>query len=176
MECWCHYNVELNVVNETNKEIKIQTQPYCLDDVDNSVLRYYDSSLKTVSPKSSEQISELIAQEFTDSAYLSHIITIDGKKFAGFDTDLYEIWDYVEKTHAKIDSVKKDLGSVNWRDSKYSVISYEGKTFETDEKFLEIKLIYTIVIKDEADILDSEKDDFTDGIKITVTHEVKKVM
>ena len=173
MECWCHYNVELNVVNETNKEIKIQTQPYCLDDVDNSVLRYYDSSLKTVSPKSSEQISELIAQEFTDSAYLSHIITIDGKNFAGFDEKFVKVEDYVDKTQKSISAVKWNLGSVNWQNSKFPVISYEGKSFETDEKSQKITLIYDIVIKDEADISDSEKDEFTDGIKITVTHEVK---
>ena len=79
----------------------------------------------------------------------------------------------VENTHKKITSVKKNLGSVNWRDSKFPVITYEGKTFETDKKFPEIKLIYTIVIKDEADISDSEKDEYVDGIKISVAHEVK---
>ena len=173
VDYWCYYNVTLNVVNETNKEISIETQPYVIDNVGNHLLRFYGSSLKTVSSKSSEQISELIAQEFTNSEYLSHIITIDGKNFAGFEEKFVEIEDYVDKTQKSVSAVKWNLGSVNWRDSKYPVISYEGKTFETDEKHHIITLIYDIVIKDEADILESEKEDFTDGIKITVTHEVK---
>ena len=172
------YKIDLNVINESATSKEISTQAYSLFDYhgDHDAQYLYDNETVSIFGKTSDIFSIKISDALCAEPHLSHIITIDGKNFAGFDTDLYEIWDYVEKTHAKIDSVKKDLGSVNWRDSKYPVISYEGKTFETDEKFPEIKLIYTIVIKDEADILDSEKDDFTDGIKITVTHEVKKVM
>ena len=172
VDYWCNYNVELNVKNETDNEKTVQIQGYALDN-GNCACSYYDKSLKTISPKLEQKFSATIFLEYTQTAYLSHIITIDGKNFAGFDTDLYEIEDYVENAHKKMTSVKKNLGSVNWRDSKFPVITYEGKTFETDKKFPEIKLIYTIVIKDEADISDSEKDEYVDGIKISVAHEVK---
>ena len=169
------YKIELQVANESATVKEISTQTYALFDYhgDHDAQYLYDNETVSISGKTSDIFSIKISDALCAEPHLSHIITINGKNFAGFDTDLYEIEDYVEDTHKKITSVKKNLGSVNWRDSKFPVISYEEKTFETDKKFPEIKLIYTIVIKDEADILDSEKNEYIDGIKISVSHEVK---
>ena len=169
------YKIDLNVTNESATSKEISTQAYSLFDYhgDHDAQYLYDNETVSISGKTSDIFSIKISDALCAEPYLSHIITIGEKNFAGFDTDLYEIEDYVENTHKKITSVKKNLGSVNWRDSKFPVITYEGKTFETDKKFHEIKLIYTIIIRDEADISDSEKDEYVDGIKISVAHEVK---
>ena len=87
-EYCCYYNVELKITNESTIEKKIEISNYCLsmyfDDI-NYACKYYKPYEDYISPKTNKLFSSIVLQEFTTNAFLSHIITIDGKNFAGFD-------------------------------------------------------------------------------------------
>ena len=112
------YKIELQVANESATVKEISTQTYALFDYhgDHNAQYLYDDETVLISGKSSDLFGFIVSEALCSEPHLSHIITIGDKKIAGFDTDLYEIEDYVENTHKKITSVKKNLGSVNWRD------------------------------------------------------------
>lgn len=101
--------------------------------------------------------------------HLSHIIKIDEKNFAGFDLDNFTLQSDNSSLSEKISALKTNLGSVDWSKNNFPTLSYENKTFNT-ENSSEIRIIYEVIIKDDSDILESEKSDFADGIKISVSH------
>ncbi len=99
---------------------------------------------------------------------------IDGKNFAGFNTEEYTSRDiHTGKKIEKITAVKTDIGSVDWSQDVKLIVNYEGKSFDENTDSI-IKLIYTVIIKDEADIADPEKSEYTEGVKISITHMVEK--
>ena len=98
-----------------------------------------------------------IANALCAPPHLSHILKIGETYFAGFDRSV----------KVRIDSAKSNLCSVDWSESECPVISYGDKRF-TAEKNAAIKFMYEVIIKNEDDIPETKKDDYSDGIKITI--------
>lgn len=169
------YTLELNIKNESSSKKSVMAQAYVLyDSASNSektALKLYDCEPLTVESKTSDTYTCTIQDALCAPPHLSHIIKIDEKNFAGFDLDNFTLQSDNSSLSEKISAVKTNLGSVDWSKNNFPTLSYENKTFNT-ENSSEIKIIYEVIIKDDSDILESEKSDFADGIKISVSHSL----
>lgn len=169
------YKVEVNIHNESSSEKTISTETYSLCENDCHKLADDDSEKTIIASKMFERYEHIISFDLCPPPHLSHIFKIDGKNFAGFNPEKYTSFRDIHtgKKIEKIAAVKTDIGSVDWSQDEKLIINYEGKTFYENADSI-IKLIYTIIIKDEADIADSEKSEYTEGAKISITHMVEK--
>ena len=151
------YVVELNISNESSAAKTVMAEAYML--YDDYAEKLYDCEPLSVPAKDSCKYVRTIANALCAPPHLSHLFKIGETYFAGFDGSV----------NVRIDTAKSNLGSVDWSKSESPVISYEGKCFIAKENAA-IKLVYEVIIKNEADIPETEKDDYSDGIKITIRH------
>lgn len=165
------YTIELNVKNESSSQKSVMAQAYVLynSNSEKTALKLYDCEPLTVESKTSDTYTCTIQDALCAPPHLSHIIKIDEKNFAGFDLDNFTLQSDNSSLSEKISALKTNLGSVDWSKNNFPTLSYENKTFNT-ENSSEIRIIYEVIIKDDSDILESEKSDFADGIKISVSH------
>lgn len=167
------YTIELNVKNESSSQKSVMAQAYVLynSNSEKTALKLYDCEPLTVESKTSDTYTCTIQDALCAPPHLSHIIKIDEKNFAGFDLDNFTLQSDNSSLSEKISALKTNLGSVDWSKNNFPTLSYENKTFNT-ENSSEIRIIYEVIIKDDSDILESEKSDFADGIKISVSHSL----
>lgn len=151
------YVVELNISNESSAAKTVMAEAYML--YDDYAEKLYDCEPLSVPAKDSCKYVRTIANALCAPPHLSHIFKIGETYFAGFDGNV----------NVRIDTAKSNLGSVDWSESESPVISYEGKRFIVKENAA-IKLVYEVIIKNEADIPETEKGDYSDGIKIAIRH------
>lgn len=170
------YKVEVNIHNESSSEKTISTETYSLYDENHCHKLADDDNEKTIiASKMFERYEHIISFDLCPPPHLSHIFKIDGKNFAGFNPEEYTSFRDIHtgKKIEKITAVKTDIGSVDWSQDVKLIVNYKGKSFYENTDSI-IKLIYTVIIKDEADIADSEKSEYTEGVKILITHMVEK--
>lgn len=167
------YTIELNIKNESSSQKSVMAQAYVLYDSDSekTALKLYDCEPLTVESKTSSTYTCTIQDALCAPPHLSHIIKIDEKNFAGFDLNNFTLQSDNSSLSEKISALKTNLGSVDWSKNNFPTLSYENKTFNT-ENSSEIRIIYEVIIKDDSDILESEKSYFADGIKISVSHSL----
>ena len=168
------YNIELNIQNESSSSKSIMSEAYTLYDSDKEACKLFDLDTLTVAAGSSDSFVQTVSQGLCGFPHLSHIMKIDGKCFSGFDTESFVLKDSDNSDlQGKISALKTNLGSVDWTQGKKTVVNYDGKSFTADENSSKIKLVYSIILKDEADIPESEKDEYVEGIKISVSHRIE---
>lgn len=157
------YEVELNITNNSASEKSVSAEVWTL--YDESAQKLYDCDPLTIAEHCKNEKYDFSA--FLGECYsrcLSHIITIDDKKFAGFDVDEFRL--YVDTASLKtgqtetISAEKTNLGYVNWSLGSPMVLHYEDETVNATEELPRIKIIYTVVINESGDI------------DITVSHEL----
>ncbi len=169
------YSIELNIKNESSSQKSVVAQAYVLYDSDSDsekiARKLYDCKSLSVDSKNSATYTCTIQDSLCAPPHLSHIILIGEKKFAGFDSDNFTLQNESSSSSEKISALKTNLGSVDWTKNDFPTLSYENKTFDTKDSS-EIKIIYEVTIKDDSDISESEKKDFADGIKISVSHSL----
>lgn len=167
------YTIELNIKNESSSQKSVMAQAYVLYDSDSekTALKLYDCEPLTVESKTSSTYTCTIQDALCAPPHLSHIIKIDEKNFAGFDLNNFTLQSDNSSLSEKISALKTNLGSVDWSKNNFPTLSYENKTFNT-ENSSEIRIIYELIIKDDSDILESEKSYFADGIKMSVSHSL----
>lgn len=166
------YKVEVNIHNESSSEKSISTETYSL--CGNHCHKLDDSEKTIIVSKMFDRYEYSISFGLCAPPHLSHIFKIDGKNFAGFNPEKYISQDiHTGKKIEKITAVKTDIGSVDWSQDVKLIVNYKGKSFYENTDSI-IKLIYTVIIKDEADIADSEKSEYTEGVKILITHIAEK--
>lgn len=167
------YTIELNIKNESSSQKSVMAQAYVLYDSDSekTALKLYDCEPLTVESKTSSTYTCTIQDALCAPPHLSHIIKIDEKNFAGFDLNNFTLQSDNSSLSEKISALKTNLGSVDWSKNNFPTLSYENKTFNT-ENSSEIRIIYEVIIKDDSDILESEKSYFADGIKMSVSHSL----
>lgn len=163
------YTVEATISNESSSEKSFMTDAYILYG-NNSGQKIYSCNSVQVFAQESDTYSKNICLDACAEPHLSHIIKIDGKNYAGFDTNTCSIFTTSSDEVEQIQAEKINLGSVDWTQGEYPIVNYEGKSFNAPEGYRGIKLLYSITIKDEADILEEEKADYINGVKITVSH------
>lgn len=158
------YKVEVNIHNESSSEKSISTETYSL--CGNHCHKLDDSEKTIIASKMFERYEYSISFGLCAPPHLSHIFKIDGKNFAGFNPEEYTSRDiHTGKKIEKITAVKTDIGSVAWSRDVKLIVNYEGKSFDENTDS---------IIKDEADIADPEKSEYTEGVKISITHMVEK--
>ena len=160
------YTVEATISNESSSEKSLITDAYILLRNEKAEKMYSCDSMQILANRTAIY-SETIAMVDCPQPHLSHIFKIDGKNYVGFDTETY-IVNSEQEEHIKAERI--NLGSVDWTQGEYPIVNYEGKSFNAPEGYRGIKLLYSITIKDEADILEEEKADYINGVKITVSH------
>ncbi|MDE5799061.1 MAG: hypothetical protein K2H73_08640 [Treponemataceae bacterium] len=151
------YVVELNILNESSAAKTVMAEAYML--YDDYAEKLYDCTPLSVPANNSCEYVRTIANALCAPPRLSHILKIGETYFVGFDRNV----------NLQIDTAKSNLGSVDWSESESPVISYEDKRFIAKENAA-IKLVYEVIIKNEADIPETEKGDYSDGIKIAISH------
>lgn len=160
------YVVELNILNESSVAKTVMAEAYML--YDDYAEKLYDCKPLSVPANNSCKYACTIANALCAPPHLSHIFKIGETYFAGFDESVNLRTEDSVPTK-KIDIAKSNLGSVDWSENECPVISYEGKRFIAKENAA-IKLMYEVIIKNEADIPEAEKGDYCDGIKIAISH------
>ena len=163
------YTVEINISNESSSEKALITEAYILYG-DESAQKIYNCDSVSIFAQQSDTYSKTICLDACAEPYLSHIIKINDKNYAGFDTNTCTIFTTSSDKVEQIQAERINLGSVDWTQGEYPIVNYEGKSFTAPENYHSIKIIYSITIKDEEAILEEEKADYTNGVKIAVSH------
>lgn len=160
------YTVEATISNESSSEKSFMTDAYIIRS-DKTTQKVYSCESVQIFAQKITLYNKPIYRELCADPHLSHIFKIDGKNYAGFDTETY-IVNSEQEEHIKAERI--NLGSVDWTQGEYPIVNYEGKSFNAPEGYRGIKLLYSITIKDEDAILEEEKADYINGVKITVSH------
>lgn len=158
------YVVELNISNESSAAKTVMAEAYIL--YDDYAEKLYDCEPLSVPANDSCEYVCTIANALCAPPRLSHIFKIGETYFAGFDGNVNL---RTEDSVPAKNIAKSNLGSVDWSESECPVVSYEGKSFIAKENAA-IKLLYEVIIKNEADIPEAEKGDYSAGIKIAISH------
>ncbi len=144
------YTVEINITNNSSSQKTLNVQAYTLYDEDNFAQKLYDCDSLTVEANKTASYSEKIENTLCDLPHLSHVLQIDEKNFAGFDTETLKIKKDDAETTESIVAESSNLGSVKWNSNSEALLTYkiegEDKTFTVKENVNDIKIIYAVTI------------------------------
>lgn len=166
------YNIKINISNESSSDKVVKVTSYTVHKDEKDVLQLEEFDSVNVTTKTKGNINVIVSDAICEVPILSHNIKIADKNFTGFDASQFKLYDTDSNTETNFTAVKSNLGIVDWTDgsNKSCVIKYLDKEIAVPENTKKIWLIYDIVIKNESDISVEENRDFSEGIKITVSH------
>lgn len=164
------YTVELNIQNKSSVSVSAGFEAYTLYDEENIAVKLYDYNPVIIDSGCEKTYNFNVQQALCFAPHLSHIFKISEKIFSGFDTNTIKIQSEDSATSFSISSLKINLGSIDWTQTQLPVLMYDGKTFNLPDKNTQAKIIYNVIIKNKSDITESEKNDYTEGIKISVDY------
>lgn len=168
------YSVEMNIDNKSSTKKTISADYFIIYEADSMSKCQEIGNIEgiDIAPNSKDIYRFDVMEELVASPKLSHIFNIENMKFAGFDTNKTLVIENEPNETVKITAEKDNLGSVNWQNTP-ALISYSGENYEVTDNYSTIKLIYDVIIKDETDITSAEKSEYTNGVKISVSHEIE---
>lgn len=161
------YTLELNIINESSTERTVMTEAYVLYDDINHAYKLYDCEPMTIPAEGNLIYTTRIQDSLCAAPHLSHIIRIGDVAFAGFDTGAFKKQTDDLTSLEEFSVTETVLGSVDWTKDNAPILKIGDKSFCINEDLSELKMTYTVTIKDDIDILETEREMYTHGIKIT---------